>query len=85
MTSQLQMLTAKEVAGILRILPQQALRWARSGRLPGVQFGRRWRFRAAEIENVCQKGLLDPGNYINSSKTRRVGGGVRSWREAPTT
>jgi len=82
------LMTAEEVAATLRVLPQQVRRWAISGRLPGVQFGRRWRFRGEVVERVATCGLTAESTtaYNSVSKSHRVGGkALRSWRETPTT
>lgn len=47
----MELLTAKEVAGLWRVSPKTVIRWARSGRLPSIALGARSvRFDRGEME-----------------------------------
>ena len=43
-------LTTEEGASYLRIHPRTLARMARLGEIPGLQIGRQWRFRRADLD-----------------------------------
>jgi excisionase family DNA binding protein len=43
-------LTVEEVAEYLRLNKQTVTRMAARGEIPGIKFGREWRFRKSDIE-----------------------------------
>ena len=47
-----EVLTAKEVAGILKLNKITVYKYANEGTLPGVRIGNRWRFDRAQIEDM---------------------------------
>lgn len=53
------MLGASDVQRMLGISPATYYRWLREGRLPGVQVGRRWRFRRSDVEALLTRGVDD--------------------------
>jgi len=78
------LLTVEDVSRIMRVLPQQVRRWASTGRIQGVQFGRRWRFRPDAIDQVSREGLqaVSGKTYFKTTKTLMPESG-RSWRTEP--
>ncbi len=59
------LLTAEDVAAILRVHPKTVVRDARQGRLPAFRYGKHWRFRLSDfeawidrrvVESTCQPG-----------------------------
>ena len=44
------LLTAHEVAALLRIHEKTVLAFARAGKLPAVRVGKAWRFRASALD-----------------------------------
>lgn len=53
MDTNLQVLTSKEVQQLLRISKQTLHRWSNAGKL-GTRVGRRWKYRADEIEELLK-------------------------------
>ena len=43
-------LNTGEAAGYLRLHPRTLTRMAREGEIPGLQIGRHWRFRRADLD-----------------------------------
>ncbi len=62
-----ELLTVEEVADYLRTTTNTIYRWLRSGKLPGVKFGKEWRIRREVLEsklieskpNTMRQSLLD--------------------------
>lgn len=54
-SSSLQLLTAAQVAAEMSVTPHTVLTWIKSGELPAVKFGGRWRIQRRYLEAV-----LDP-------------------------
>ena len=52
------MLTAREVAAMLRVTPKTIAAWIRQGQIRAVRFGRLWRIPAEEVEMALQEGLI---------------------------
>lgn len=50
MTSFEPLLTAEEIASLLKLHPKTVLSMARSGSIPGFRMGKYWRFRASQID-----------------------------------
>lgn len=50
------MMTASEVAGMLRVSVWRVWGWAKSGKLPSIQLGRNYRFRRSEVESWLAAG-----------------------------
>lgn len=48
--NQCDVMTANEVAEILRIHPRMVINYAASGEIPAFRVGRRWRFHWADIQ-----------------------------------
>ena len=51
-------LTAEEVAELLRIHPYTVRRLAREGKLPGFRIGGQWRFNRKEFEALQKRKAL---------------------------
>ena len=47
--------TVEEVAEALRLHPYTIRRLCREGRIPGVKFGRQWRFEKKQLEELILK------------------------------
>jgi len=54
-----EILTTEEAAQYLKTSPDTIKRLARTGRIPGVKFGRAWRFRKRDIEAPFDEVLAD--------------------------
>ena len=54
---ELLLLTTREAAAYLSVCPQTVQRLARSGRLPGQQFGNGWRFEESDLK-AFRRGLI---------------------------
>lgn len=50
--NEVKLLTAKEVAVILRVSHAHVLKMARDGELPAIRLGKTWRFRADVIDQL---------------------------------
>ena len=50
MAEELEFLTPKEVAGILRVSPRTVQRWVKEGRLRAVRVGKLWRIPREALE-----------------------------------
>jgi len=51
------LLDSEEAAALLRLHPETLKRRARRGEIPGVKFGKVWRFRASALEACFQEML----------------------------
>jgi excisionase family DNA binding protein len=49
-----EILTAQEVAAMLRVTPRTVHNWAASGVLPAFRAGRLWRFNAEDIRKLIE-------------------------------
>lgn len=49
------LLDSDEAAALLKIHPKTLQRMARNGDIPGIQIGKLWRFRAADLLQWIQK------------------------------
>lgn len=49
---EVKLLTAKEVAELLRVSHAHVLKMARDGELPAMRLGKTWRFRADVIDEI---------------------------------
>jgi excisionase family DNA binding protein len=47
-----EILTAKEVAAILKLNKITVYKYANEGKIPGVRIGNRWRFDRSQIEDL---------------------------------
>mgnify|MGYP002064968986 CR=1 FL=1 len=47
-----EILTAKEVAKLLRLKTRTVQTLASQGKLPGMKIGKQWRFRRSEIDSI---------------------------------
>jgi len=47
-----EVLTAREVAAILKLNKITVYKYANEGKIPGVRIGNRWRFDRAQIEDL---------------------------------
>lgn len=56
-----QLLTAAEVAGTLRVSTMTVYRLIRRGELPAVRVGRNYRVRASDLEAYLDGQVVDPG------------------------
>ncbi|MBM3500603.1 MAG: helix-turn-helix domain-containing protein [Armatimonadetes bacterium] len=54
-----EILTTEEAAQYLKTSPDTIKRLARAGRIPGVKFGRAWRFRKRDIEAPFDEAVAD--------------------------
>ena len=54
------LLTAREVAGLLRFAPGTIVDWAEAGKLPAYKIGGRLRFKPSEIEAYVQSKRRGP-------------------------
>jgi excisionase family DNA binding protein len=81
------LLTAQEVAALLRLPLSTVYHLAKTGDLPAVQFGRTWRFPAREIaartESKPAKAL--PGGQCAEPITNPVEPTVTTRQKTPTT
>ena len=60
------LLTAKDVAKILRLHVKTVVRQAREGRLPGFQvIGSEWRFREADLESWMTAQVRSSGQPVS--------------------
>ena len=50
--------TLEEVADILKLHPQTLRRWIRQGKLPARRFGKQFRLRREDFEQVAQPGVV---------------------------
>ena len=50
-----EILTIREVAGLLKLHPKTVNKLANSGKLPGYRIGRQWRFRKSEVLKLLEK------------------------------
>lgn len=50
-----ELLTAKEVADVLRVSHAHVLKLARAGEIPAVKLGKAWRFRKDVIEQMLEE------------------------------
>ena len=48
-------LTTEEVLGCLKVNPRTIYRLIKSGDLPAVRIGRRWRFRRADLDEWIER------------------------------
>jgi excisionase family DNA binding protein len=62
-----EVLTAKDVAKLLRLNKITVYKYANEGKIPGVLIGNRWRFDRAQIEGL----LDDPRRQVVSLAERR--------------
>jgi excisionase family DNA binding protein len=44
------LLNCREAAELLRVHPKTVLKMARAGQLPGIRFGKLWRFRTSDLD-----------------------------------
>ncbi len=56
------MLDSQQAAELLRVHPESLKRRARSGEIPGLKFGKLWRFRASVLESYVQKKMQEQGD-----------------------
>jgi excisionase family DNA binding protein len=56
------MLDSQQAAELLRIHPESLKRRARSGEIPGLKFGKLWRFRASVLESYVRKKMQEQGD-----------------------
>ena len=54
-------LTVPEVAERLKVSAQTIYRWIDDGMLPAVQFGKQYRVRSDELEQIVSRGLSVAG------------------------
>jgi excisionase family DNA binding protein len=57
-----QLLTAGEVADLLRVSTMTVYRLIRGGELPAVRVGRSYRVRQADLDTYLQTQLVDPSS-----------------------
>ena len=55
-TQAIDVLTAEEAAGILRVHQNTLKKWLRDGKMKGLQIGREWRISKAEIDRLLSGG-----------------------------
>jgi len=55
------LLTAREVAGTLRVSTMTVYRLIRRGELPAVRVGRNYRVRASDLEGYLEAQVVEPG------------------------
>lgn len=48
------LLDVGQAAALLRVHPKTAQKWAREGRIPAIHYGKRWFFRASELDSWVQ-------------------------------
>lgn len=48
-------LTAEEVARLLKTTPQTIWRWCKSGKLPAFKVGSGWRIRQSDLDKAMNK------------------------------
>lgn len=46
--------SVRDAAAWLQVDPETVRKWARSGRLRGVQLGKRWRFRGEDVRALVE-------------------------------
>jgi excisionase family DNA binding protein len=49
--------TLEEAAGVLKLHPQTLRRWIREGKLPAKRFGKQFRLRREDMEQVAQPNM----------------------------
>jgi len=71
-------LTAPEVARELKVNPQTVRIWIRSGRLPAVRTGNRWRVRRSDVDRTFSSHPSPEGEHTPAeSAGQRAGEGYR--------
>lgn len=48
------LLDVEQASTLLRVHPKTAQKWAREGRIPATRYGKRWLFRASELDAWVQ-------------------------------
>lgn len=52
-----EILTADEVARLLKTTPQTIWRWCKAGKLPAFKVGNGWRIRRADLDRTMNKNI----------------------------
>lgn len=53
------LLDSQQVAELMRVHPETVKRRARRGEIPGIKFGKLWRFRASVLESCVREMMLE--------------------------
>lgn len=53
------LLDSQEVAELMKVHPETVKRRARSGEIPGIKFGKLWRFRASILEAYVREKIQE--------------------------
>jgi excisionase family DNA binding protein len=53
------LLDSQQVAELMRVHPETVKRRARRGEIPGMKFGKLWRFRASVLESCVREMMLE--------------------------
>jgi len=56
------LLDSQEVGKLMGVHPETVKRRARNGEIPGVKFGKLWRFRASALDSYIQRMMLQKTN-----------------------
>lgn len=56
------LLDSQQVAALMRVHPETVKRRARRGEIPGMKFGKLWRFRASVLESCISEMMLENQN-----------------------
>jgi excisionase family DNA binding protein len=55
------LLDSQEVAKLMGVHPETVKRRARTGEIPGIKFGKLWRFRASALDSYVEETMLRRG------------------------
>lgn len=58
------LLDSQQVAELMRVHPETVKRRARRGEIPGMKFGKLWRFRASVLESCVREMMLQNQDAI---------------------
>jgi len=73
-TSNLQIYTINDVAGLLQMSPRTIYNFLSTGQLKGIKFGNKWRFTEDQIKDLIQlisKRTVIKGKVVEDEEPRR--------------
>jgi excisionase family DNA binding protein len=65
------LLDVDQAAQLLRVHPKTLQKWAREQRIPAVRYGKRWLFRASELDSWVQSQVHSSGHVCHQSEEIR--------------
>jgi excisionase family DNA binding protein len=66
------LLDSQEVGKLMGVHPETVKRRARNGEIPGVKFGKLWRFRASALDSYIQRMMLQKPTSVAGLGLRRT-------------